>query len=437
MCVCLIFDSRSGKIKTKITGSKWFERKRKEDIKQMRLPQIINSLLETDMYKFSMGQTIFHQFTSYKTTWTFKCRNKDVHFTDEMVEEIREQVQAFCQLRFTEEELEYLDNITWIKGTYVDFLRLWQPRYEEFTITTDAPCGLAIDAAGTWLNTSMYEIPVLAIVNEVYFRMAYDYDVLLKQFKRRLDEKVRLLEEDTYRLSDFSEFGLRRRLSAEAQEMAVKALAEVELPADSHFIGTSNVYLAKKFNLKPVGTMAHEWIMCTGQGNHKHNPAYSNWYALDAWVKEYGILNGIALTDTITTDCFLRDFQLTYATLFSGVRHDSGDPYEWGDKMIAHYNSLGINPRTKTLLFSDSLDFERATALYDYFKDKAKVAFGIGTFISNDTDEEALNIVMKTTKCNGMDVAKISDVAGKGMCKNPDYVDYLNRCIDYRMKNDK
>ena len=435
MCVCLIFDSRSGKIKTKITGSKWFERK--EDIKQMRLPQIINSLLETDMYKFSMGQTIFHQFTSYKTTWTFKCRNKDVHFTDEMVEEIKEQVQAFCQLRFTEEELEYLDNITWIKGTYVDFLRLWQPRYEEFTITTDAPCGLAIDAAGTWFNTSMYEIPVLAIVNEVYFRMAYDYDVLLKQFKRRLDEKVRLLEEDTYRLSDFSEFGLRRRLSAEAQEMAVKAIAEVELPADSHFIGTSNVYLAKKFNLKPVGTMAHEWIMCTGQGNHKHNPAYSNWYALDAWVKEYGILNGIALTDTITTDCFLRDFQLTYATLFSGVRHDSGDPYEWGDKMIAHYNSLGINPRTKTLLFSDSLDFERATALYDYFKDKAKVAFGIGTFISNDTDEEALNIVMKTTKCNGMDVAKISDVAGKGMCKNPDYVDYLNRCIDYRMKNDK
>lgn len=435
MCVCLIFDSRSGKIKTKITGSKWFERK--EDIKQMRLPQIINSLLETDMYKFSMGQTIFHQFTSYKTTWTFKCRNKDVHFTDEMVEEIKEQVQAFCQLRFTEEELEYLDNITWIKGTYVDFLRLWQPRYEEFTITTDALCGLAIDAAGTWLNTTMYEIPVLAIVNEVYFRMAYDYDVLLKQFKRRLDEKVRLLEEDTYRLSDFSEFGLRRRLSAEAQEMAVKAIAEVELPADSHFIGTSNVYLAKKFNLKPVGTMAHEWIMCTGQGNHKHNPAYSNWYALDAWVKEYGILNGIALTDTITTDCFLRDFQLTYATLFSGVRHDSGDPYEWGDKMIAHYNSLGINPRTKTLLFSDSLDFERATALYDYFKDRAKVAFGIGTFISNDTDEEALNIVMKTTKCNGMDVAKISDVAGKGMCKNPDYVDYLNRCIDYRMKNDK
>lgn len=401
----------------------------------MKLLQIINSLLETDMYKFSMGQTIFHQFTSYKTTWTFKCRNKDVHFSEEMVEEIRQQIAAFCGLRFTEEELDYLDNITWIKGSYVDFLRLWQPRYEEFTITTDAPCGLSIEAAGTWLNTTMYEIPILAIVNEVYFRMAYDYDELLEQFKTRLSQKVEMLEKNKYRLNTFSEFGLRRRLSAQAQEIAVEALTNLK-DTDSKFIGTSNVYLAKKYNLKPIGTMAHEWIMCTGQGNHKHNPAYSNWYALDAWVKEYGILNGIALTDTITTDCFLRDFQLTYATLFSGVRHDSGDPYEWGEKMIAHYKKLGIDPGTKTLLFSDSLDFEKATQIYDHFKDKVQVAFGIGTFISNDTNVPALNIVMKTTKCNGMDVAKISDIAGKGMCKNPDYVDYLNRCIEYRMNND-
>ena len=401
----------------------------------MKLPQIINSLLETDMYKFSMGQTIFHQFTSYKTTWTFKCRNKDVHFSEEMVEEIRQQIAAFCGLRFTEEELDYLDNITWIKGSYVDFLRLWQPRYEEFMITTDAPCGLSIEAAGTWLNTTMYEIPILAIVNEVYFRMAYDYDELLEQFKTRLSQKVEMLEKNKYRLNTFSEFGLRRRLSAQAQEIAVEALTNLK-DTDSKFIGTSNVYLAKKYNLKPIGTMAHEWIMCTGQGNHKHNPAYSNWYALDAWVKEYGILNGIALTDTITTDCFLRDFQLTYATLFSGVRHDSGDPYEWGEKMIAHYKKLGIDPGTKTLLFSDSLDFEKATQIYDHFKDKVQVAFGIGTFISNDTYVPALNIVMKTTKCNGMDVAKISDIAGKGMCKNPDYVDYLNRCIEYRMNND-
>ena len=156
----------------------------------MKLPQIITSLLETDMYKFSMGQTIFHQFSSYKTTWTFKCRNKDVFFTPAMVEEIKEQIKAYCKLRFTEDELFYLENIKWIKGSYVDFLRLWQPRYEDFTITTDAECGLSIEAAGTWLNTSMYEIPTLAIVNEVFFRMNYDYEKLYDSFEEKLNTKI-------------------------------------------------------------------------------------------------------------------------------------------------------------------------------------------------------------------------------------------------------
>ena len=398
----------------------------------MKLNQIMNSLLENDMYKFSMGQAIYHQFSDYKTTWSFKCRNSEVHFTEEMVDEIREQIRAYCSLRFTEEELLYLNDITWMKGSYVDFLRLWQPRFEEFEITGDAECGLSIEAKGTWLNTSMYEIPALAIVNEVYFRMAYDYDQLLDSFKRKLSKKTACLENGSYQIGAFSEFGIRRRLSAQAQELAVLELKEKHF-YNSTFVGTSNVYLAKKYGLTPVGTMAHEWIMCVGQGNHKHNPAYSNWYAMDAWVKEYGILNGIALTDAITTDCFLRDFQLTYATLFSGVRHDSGDPCEWGDKMIRHYESLGIDPKTKTLLFSDSLDFKKADEILRYFEGRAKVAFGIGTYIANDTDVPPLNIVMKTTACNGMDVAKISDTPGKGMCKNPDYVHYLQRCIDWRM----
>ena len=395
---------------------------------------IITSLLETDAYKFSMGQAIYHQFSDYKTTWTFKCRNKDVFFTPEMVEEIKRQIRLYCNLRFTEEELEYLDRIKWIKGSYCDFLRLWAPRYEDFTFGTESNSGLTIETKGTWLNTSMYEIPTLAIVNEVYFRMAYDYDQLMESFKKRLDAKVAKIESGEYNIGAFSEFGLRRRLSAEAQELAVRTLKDRQYP-DSTFVGTSNVYLAKKYGIKPVGTMAHEWIMCVGQGNHKHNPAYSNWYALDAWIKEYGVLNGTALTDAITTECFLEDFQLTYATLFSGVRHDSGDPYEWGDKMIEHYKNLEIDPQNKTLLFSDSLNFEKADKLKSYFQDRAKVAFGIGTYIANDTDVPALNIVMKTTACNGMDVAKISDTRGKGMCKNPAYVHYLQRCIDWRVDN--
>ena len=404
------------------------------------LEQIITSLLETDLYKFSMGQAIYHQFPSYTTTWTFKCRNKDVHFTDEMVEEIKRQLRLYCDLRFNEDELEYLRSIKWIQNSYVDFLRLWQPRFEDFTITTDAECGLGIETSGTWLNTSMYEIPTLAIVNEVYFRMQYDYDDLLESFKERLEKKFEDVRSNRFNLGTFSEFGLRRRLSRQAQELAVEKFSHLHDGKDtqckSNFIGTSNVYLAMKFGITPVGTMAHEWIMCTGQGNHKHNPAYSNWYALDAWVREYGVLNGIALTDTITTDCFLRDFQLTYATLFSGVRHDSADPIEWGEKMIEHYKALDIDPMTKTLLFSDSLNFEKAAAIADHFKGKAKVAFGIGTYIANDTNVPALNIVMKTTFCNGQDVAKLSDVEGKGMCKNPEYVDYLKRSIKWRMDHE-
>lgn len=404
----------------------------------MKLHRIINSLLETDLYKLSMGQAIYHQFSDYKTTWTFKCRNKDVHFTREMVDEIREQIKAYCELRFTEDELAYIDSIKWMKGSYVDFLRLWQPRFEDFEISTDAECGLAIETKGTWLNTSMYEIPTLAIVNEVYFRMNYNYGWLLDSFKEKLDEKYEALKNGKYYAGTFSEFGLRRRLSAEAQELVVEKFSHLNdtKHCSSTFVGTSNVYLAKKYGLTPVGTMAHEFIMCAGQGNHKHNPAYSNWYALDAWVKEYGVLNGIALTDTITTDCFLRDFQLTYATLFSGVRHDSGDPIEWGEKMISHYQELGLDPITKTLLFSDSLNFEKADEIFRHFNGRAKVAFGIGTYLSNDTCVEPLNIVMKTTKVNGQDVAKLSDVSGKGMCKNQEYVDYLRRCIDWRMNHE-
>lgn len=424
------------------------------------LKPIITSLLETDLYKFSMGQAIHNQFPGYTTTWTFKCRNKDVHFTPEMVEEIKRQIKMYCELRFQEDELEYLARIPWFKRAYIDFLRIWKPRYEDFTISTepivhevdednidlpeekDEPeydCGLYIEAEGSWLNTSMYEIPTLAIVNEVYFRMAYDYDELYASFKEKLTDKYDKLHSSKWHIGNFSEFGLRRRLSAEAQDLAVQTLAHLNdtKHCSSRFVGTSNVYLAKKYGLTPVGTMAHEWIMCVGQGTAGHDPAYSNKYAMMAWVKEYETRNGTALTDTITTDCFLRDFNLTYATLFSGVRHDSGDPIEWGEKVIKKYEELGIDPMTKMLLFSDSLNFEKADKIWRHFHDRIKVAFGIGTYIANDTCVPALNIVMKTTKCNGQDVAKISDTPGKGMCKNAAYVKHLMDNIEWRLDNEK
>ena len=407
----------------------------------MKLQPIITSLLETDLYKFSMGQAIYHQFPSYKTKWTFKCRNPGIIFTKQMTEEIKEQIHQYCHLRFTADELKYLSKIEWLHEDYIDHLQIWKPRFEDFEIDTDSPCGLSIEAKGTWLNTSMYEIPVLAIVNEVYFRMTYNYDELLEQYKRKLNQKKDWLVSGKYNIGAFSEFGLRRRLSAEAQDLAVKTLCGNNGNyKESKCIGTSNVFLAMKYNVVPVGTMAHEFIMCVGQGNPMYNPAFSNKFAMKAWSEEDGVLNGTYLTDTIGAEAAHLDMEYTYSILFGGVRHDSGDPYKWGEDWIAHYQHYydkyhdeRVNPKNKTLLFSDSLDFERASALYSYFKDKIKVAFGIGTYIANDTDVEPLNIVMKVTECNDRPVAKLSNAMGKTMCKDDAYIEYLRKTIDWRL----
>ena len=412
----------------------------------MQLEPIIQTPMENDAYKFSMGQCIFHQFNSYRTKWTFRCRNKDVKFTRDMVNEINAQIDHFCTLRFTKEELEWLEYyLPWIHRDYLDYLRLWQPRREEIVVGTDNDyndCGLSIEAEGTWLNTSMYEIPILAIVNEVYFAFKYGEGKKLAECSNRLRDNITKLVGtcvDTGICGGeivFSEFGLRRRYSRYFQNVLLDILCHEKrngtLPG---FVGTSNVRLARDCGVKAVGTQAHEFIMCVGQGNHKHNPAYSNWYAMDAWVREYGVLNGVALTDTLGTDVFLKDFGLTYATLFSGVRHDSGDPKVWGDKIIDHYQELGIDPKTKTLLFSDSLNFDKALDLFKYFTNRCKVAFGIGTFLSNPLDD-ALNIVMKVTECNGYPVAKLSDVEGKGMCLDEEYINYLKRTIAWRKEHD-
>ena len=408
----------------------------------MRLKPIINSLLETDLYKFSMGQTIYHQFNKDMTTWAFKCRNKGVFFTHDMVQEIKEQIKHFCTLRFTEEELVWLkSNIPWLSGDYISHLRRWYPRQDQIQIyeCTDPlieSCGMIITASGEWLDTSMYEIPILAIVNEVYFAFEYGIGALNEEFKKRAMEKLADLNCGRYRIGKFSEFGLRRRYSSEMQDWIVRKLAH-GMSSENTFVGTSNVFLAKKYGVKPVGTMAHEFIQVVGQAHHEHNPAYSNYYMMKYWVKEYKTDNGIALTDTITTDCFLRDFDNTYATLFSGVRHDSGDPIKWGWKMIDHYKKLGIDRMSKTLLFSDSLNFEKATKIREAFWNVCRVAFGIGTYISNDTGIEPLNIVMKVVEANGSPVAKLSDVDGKCMCRDNLYVDYLRRCIDWRLKHEE
>ena len=249
----------------------------------------------------------------------------------------------------------------------------------------------------------------------------------------KLNKKIEDFNSGKYTFK-FAEFGCRRRLSKEWEDIVVRRLA-TELK-NNNMVGTSNVFLAKKYNLTPIGTYAHEFVQMY-QGIDSIPLAYTNHYALKDWYDEYKGDNGTALTDTITTDLFLLDFDRANCNNYTGVRHDSGDPYEWGEKIIKHYEKYGIDPKTKLLLFSDSLNFDKAQALYDYFKDKTKVSFGIGTFVSNDTDVDALNIVIKLQYVNGRPVAKLSDVDGKTMTQDEGYAKYLKEAVQFRINRCK
>ena len=397
----------------------------------MKLDPIIISLLDTDLYKFNMDQVIFHKHTDLCGQYYFKCRNKDIRFTPEMVDEINDQIDHLCTLKFTKPELNYLRSIRFIKNDYVEFLRIWRPIRDYVSVGLSEDGELRVVVDGPLFSAMQFEIYLLEIINEVYFRMAYDYDELLKSAERKLNEKIEAMNNGTYTFK-FAEFGCRRRLSREWQDVVVRRFAK----ETDKLSGTSNVYLAMKYNLTPIGTYAHEYVQMY-QGIDRIPLAYTNHYAMRDWYDEYQGDNGTALTDTITTDLFLMDFNRAMVNNYSGVRHDSGDPYAWGDKLIAHYKSYGVDPKTKVLLFSDSLDFDRAQALYDYFKDRAKVSFGIGTFCSNDTDEQPLNIVIKLQYVNGRPVAKLSDNPEKAMCRDEEYLDYLNRSVAFRLRREK
>ena len=394
----------------------------------MRFDPIIRSLLDTDLYKFNMDQVIFHKHTDLCGEYHFKCRNENVRFTPEMVEEIGEQIDALCTLRFRKDELNYLRSIRFIKNDYVEFLRLWRPIREYVTMSLSDAGELSVIVNGPLFSAMQFEIYLLEIINEVYFRMAYDYDELLRSAEERLEEKIRAFQTGKYTFK-FAEFGCRRRLSREWQDVVVRRLAQ----ETGHCVGTSNVYLAMKYDLTPIGTYAHEFVQMY-QGIDSIPLAFTNHYAMQDWYDEYDGDNGTALTDTVTTDLFLLDFNRSMVNNYSGVRHDSGDPYEWGEKIIAHYEKYGVDPKTKQLLFSDSLDFDRAQALYEYFKDRSKVSFGIGTFCSNDTFAEALNIVIKLQYVNDRPVAKLSDTPGKAMCSDEEYLEYLKRSVAFRLE---
>ena len=396
----------------------------------MKLDPIVTSLLDTDLYKFNMNQVIFHKHTDLLGQYYFKCRNEGIVFTPEMVEEIKAQLDWLCSLKFRKDELDYLRSIRFIKNDYVEFLRLWRPIKDYVTIRLSDEGELEVIIDGPLFSAMQFEIHLLEIINEVYFRFNYDYSVLRKSAEDRLNQKIKDIQDGKYTFS-FAEFGARRRLSREWQDEVIRRF----VTETDKCIGTSDVYFAMKYNTKPIGTYAHEFVQMY-QGIDSIPLAYTNHYAMQDWYDEYKGDNGTALTDTITTDLFLLDFNRSMVNNYNGVRHDSGDPYEWGEKIIKHYKSYGVDPRTKLLLFSDSLDFDRAQELYDYFKDKTKTSFGIGTFVTNDTCAEPLNIVIKLQYVNGRPVAKISDSPGKSMCRDKEYLSYLIRSVEFRKQRE-
>lgn len=393
----------------------------------MKLSPIIVSLLDTDLYKFTMNQVMFHKHTNLNGTYLFKCRNKDVKFTPEMEQEINAQIDHLCTLSFTDEELDYLASLRFIKPDYVEFLRLWKPLRRYVTCHINPDASLYLEVSGPLFSVMQFEIYLLEIVNEVYFRMNYNHLNRVERAREKLIAKMNGFRAGEYDFK-FAEFGCRRRLSREWQDYVFS-----QLLTDKHCVGTSNVYLAMKYDVTPIGTYAHEYVQMF-QGVPGIQMAYTNKAALDEWFEEYQGDLGTALTDTLGTDLFLKDFTKLQALCYSGVRHDSGDPYAWGDKMIAKYEEYDIDPKTKTLLFSDGLNFDKAQRIYDYFKDRIKVSFGIGTFLSNDTDVDPLNIVIKLQYVNGHPVAKLSDTPGKTMCQDDSYVEYLKSAVDYRLK---
>ena len=381
---------------------------------------IIPSLLDTDLYKFTMMQVVLHHFPGAQVDYRFKCRNPDVDLTPH-VAEIREEIRGLCSLRFAPDELAYLRGWRFFKSDFVDLLGLFQ--LDERFIRVDRIPGsdreIDITISGPWLHTILFEVPVLSIVSEVYNRNLHPRTDL-GEGRRRLAEKVERINavaDPEFRVADY---GTRRRFSRAWHEEVVRALAAGIGPK---FVGTSNVKLAMDMGLTPLGTMAHEYLQaCQAVGPRLRD---SQVFAFNTWAREYRGDLGIALSDVCGMDAFLRDFDLFFCKLFDGVRHDSGDPFEWGEKLIAHYQKMRIDPHTKTMVFSDSLNVPLAIRLFEFFRGRMHTAFGIGTNLTNDVGFEPLSIVIKMTRCNGQPVAKISDEPSKTMDYDPSYVAYL------------
>jgi nicotinate phosphoribosyltransferase len=392
---------------------------------------IISSLLDTDLYKFTMMQVVLHHFPGAQVEYKFKCRNEGVDLRP-YVDLIRDEIEQLCTLRFRERELDYLRGMRFIKSDFVDFLGIFQMNSKYINVLPSSKDNGEIEilVKGPWLHTIMFEIPVLSIVNEVYFRATQKSpDYVLG--RARLEGKIELVNaSEDLRDLKIADYGTRRRFSRLWHEEVILTCKE---KLGDHFAGTSNVYYAMKHGLLPLGTMAHEYLQAAQALGPRLRDSQT--FAFETWAKEYRGDLGLALSDVYGFDAFLNDFDMYFCKLFDGARHDSGDPFDWGERLIKHYESNRVDPKSKSLVFSDGLNFPLIIELYRRFASRAKVAFGIGTNLTNDLGYTPLQIVMKMVTCNGQPVAKLSDNPAKNMCEDVAYLQYLRQVFQIKAES--
>ncbi|MGI9279536.1 MAG: nicotinate phosphoribosyltransferase [Endozoicomonas sp.] len=378
---------------------------------------IITSLLDTDLYKYTMQQAMVLRYPEAEAKMAFRCRSGRLNVS---LSDLKREVGALKHLRFQDEELQWLASLPFIKPEFIKWLSDFSLDPGQVTMT-ESGGELSIEVTGNWAAITHFEIFILAIVSELHSRSSLSRE-LEHEGKQRLDHKIHFLKRELFSSKKgfgLVDFGTRRRCSGPWQTYVVQKLM-TELDC---FSGTSNLHLARTLGLMPVGTMAHEWLQA--HQSLGSSLLHSQKEALQIWLDEYGEQLGTALTDTISMKAFLADLDETMAHAYSGLRHDSGDPIEWGELALSHYKKLGIDARSKTFVFSDKLDFETAVSIYRHFEGRVNVSFGIGTYLTNDMGFAAPNIVLKLVEVNGHPVAKLSDNPEKIMCQDPDYVQQL------------
>lgn len=373
-------------------------------------PSIVSlpSILDNDFYKFTMQQCVVKLFPRAQARYQFINRGQHA-FPAGFAEALQESVNAIAGLKLTKEEKQYLAiTCPYLDPVYLDFLQGYCFDPAEVKITQEGD-SLSVQVEGLWYRTILWEVPLLCLISENYYRLRGDQRASDTEVKRITQEKMQRYNELGVTVA---EFGTRRRHSFAVHRLVVEALKE---NAGKSFVGTSNVYLAMLYNTKPIGTHAHEWFMFHAA---KYGFKMANPMALEHWVDVYRGDLGIALSDTYTTDEFFESFDKKFAKLFDGVRHDSGDPLEFADKTIRHYQRLGIDPLSKTITFSDSLNYDKVARIVAHCKGRIGHSFGIGTNFTNDVGLKAMNIVMKMTQAypEGQEwtpVVKLSDERGK------------------------